>query len=135
MNPAKTRGRCPVGRFTVQHVKGGYKFGLRAGNGQNVASSRVFFTLDDCLAAIEWVRKNAEAPVAEGLHAPDEPLAASAAQYRIYRCGGGGLGFCLLDEQGETVLLSEGYTAKRSCRMGIASIGRNAPGAPVAVNL
>lgn len=120
-------------RFTVQHIRGGYQFGLRAGNGQNVASSRVFFTLDDCLRAVEWVRKNAGAPVTERMRALGEASADAGARYVIYRCGGGRMGFRLLDEQGEMVLLSEGYTAKRSCRMGIASIGRNAPDAPVAV--
>ena len=45
----------------------------------------------------------------------------------------GSVCFRLLDEQGAPLLFSEGYTAKRSCRMGIQSVGLNAPGAPVLV--
>ncbi|MBR5389825.1 MAG: DUF1508 domain-containing protein [Clostridia bacterium] len=120
-----------MGKFAIQRVRGGYQFGLRAGNGQNVATSRVFLTMNDCLRAIEWVRKHADAPVSDR-SAGDAPERFCAERYQIYRCADGRMGFCLLDGRGDAVLRSEGYTAKRSCRIGIASIGSNAPDALVA---
>ena len=52
-----------MGMFTVQRVKAGFKFNLKAGNGQIIASSKVYHLMDECLAAIEKVKQFAHAPV------------------------------------------------------------------------
>lgn len=117
-----------MGKFTIQQVKAAYRFNLKAGNGQIVASSPLFFSLELCLSAIQWVRASCQAPVedltlGEQLDVP--------AKFQIYINDKGGICFRLVNQNGETVLLAEGYTAKRSCKMGIQSVRLNAPDAVV----
>ena len=54
-----------VGRFEVYQDKTGeYRFRLKAGNGQVVASGQAYTTKKACLNGIESIRKNApDAPV------------------------------------------------------------------------
>lgn len=52
-----------MGKFTVQQMKAGYKFNLKAGNGQIIASSELYHVAEECLAAIERVRRHAGAAV------------------------------------------------------------------------
>ena len=52
-----------MGKFTVQQMKAGYKFNLKAGNGQIIASSELYHVAEEGLAAIERVRRHAGAAV------------------------------------------------------------------------
>ena len=55
-----------MGMFTVQRVKAGFKFNLKAGNGQIIASSEGYKALASCKNGIESVKKNApEAEIEE----------------------------------------------------------------------
>ncbi len=118
-----------MGKFTVQQMKAGFKFNLKAGNGQIIASSGVFHRQDDCMRAIRQVMQFAHAPV------EDQTAHAFVIQpfpkFVVSHGARGFIGFCLYDEQGEELAHSKNYTAKRSCLAGIRSIGENAPGAEV----
>jgi len=49
-----------AGKFEVYEDKGGkYRFRLKAGNGQVIASGQGYATKESCLNGIESVRKNA----------------------------------------------------------------------------
>ena len=52
-----------MGKFVVKEVKSGFKFDLKAGNGEVIATSEVYTTEAACMNGIESVKKNA--PVAE----------------------------------------------------------------------
>ena len=55
-----------MGKFVVKEVKTGFKFDLKAGNGEVIATSEVYTAEQSCLNGIESVRKNAaEAEVVE----------------------------------------------------------------------
>ena len=55
-----------MGKFVVKEVKTGFKFDLKAGNGETIATSEVYTSEQGCLNGIESVRKNApEAEVEE----------------------------------------------------------------------
>lgn len=118
-----------MGKFTVQQLKAGYKFNLKAGNGQIIASSGVFHLMEDCLAAIERVKLCALAAV------EDQTLHVKAAlpfpKFQICHNERGAICFYLYDHQGSLLAHSKNYTAKRSCLAGIRSIGENAPEAEV----
>lgn len=118
-----------MGKFTVQQLKAGYKFNLKAGNGQIIASSGVFHLMEDCLAAIERVKQCALAAV------EDQTLHAHAAlpfpKFEIRHNERGAICFYLYDSQGSLLAHSKNYTAKRSCLAGIRSMAENAPGAEV----
>lgn len=117
-----------AGKFKVAEAKsGGYKFNLVASNGQVIAVSQVYTTLDSCKAGIESVRKNCgvhvEDQTKEGFEAMTHP------KYEVYQDKSGEFRFRLKAKNGEIILTGEGYKAKDSCLNGIDSIGRNAPDA------
>ena len=48
-----------MGKFVIKTTKnGGYKFDLKAGNGETVATSEIYNALASCKNGIESVRKN-----------------------------------------------------------------------------
>ena len=63
-----------MGKFTVQQMKAGYKFNLKAGNGQIIASSELYHVAEECLAAIERVRRHAGAAVEDQTLPAPQPL-------------------------------------------------------------
>ena len=122
-------GTEKMGKFTVQQMKAGYKFNLKAGNGQIIASSELYHVAEECLAAIERVRRHAGAAVEDQTLPARQPL--PFPKFTVRHSERGSIRFYLYDEQGALLAHSKHYTAKRSCLAGIRSIAENAPGAPV----
>ena len=48
-----------MGKFEIKEVKTGVKFNLKAGNGQIVATSQIYKSMDTCKKGIASVAKNA----------------------------------------------------------------------------
>lgn len=115
--------------FTVQRVKTGYRFNLKAGNGQIVASSPVWLTMEACVKAIGKVRACAGSPIED--QTGSTRIVCSLPKYVIYRNEKQLICFYLLDQDGEIIIGGEDYTAKRSCKNGICSVEKNAPDAQI----
>ncbi len=119
-----------MGKFEVKQVKTGYKFNLKAGNGEIIAVSEVYTTESACLNGVESVRKNAPiAPVedqtAENFEVQKHP------KFEMYLDKAGEYRFRLKAKNGEIIATGENYKAKAGCLNGIDSIKRNAPESPV----
>ena len=118
-----------MGKFVMKEAKTGFKFDLKAGNGEIIASSQVYASEASCKNGIESVRTNCAAAVedqtVEGFETLKHP------KYEIYTDKGGEFRFRLKAKNGEIIATSEGYKTKASCQNGIASIGKNAPDADV----
>ena len=119
-------------KFEIKQTKnGGYRFNLIATNGQVIATSENYSSLDSCKNGVESVRKNCAAHVEdqtkEGFEALTHP------KYEVYKDKAGEFRFRLKAKNGEIIATGEGYKAKASCLNGIDSIGRNAPEATVEV--
>jgi len=117
-----------MGKFVVKEVKTGFKFDLKAGNGEIIATSEVYTTEQGCLNGIESVRKNAveaklEDQTVENFETVTNP------KFEIYVDKAGEFRFRLKARNGEIIVTGEGYKAKASCLNGIDSIRRNAPDA------
>ena len=117
-------------RFEIRQTKNGsFRFNLMATNGQIIATSETYSSLDSCKNGVESVRKNCAAHVEDqtkdGFEALPHP------KYEVYKDKAGEFRFRLKAKNGEIIAVGEGYKAKASCLNGIDSIGRNAPGAPV----
>ena len=115
-----------MGKFVVKEVKTGFKFDLKAGNGEIIATSEVYTTEQGCLNGIESVRKNAveaklEDQTVENFETVTNP------KFEIYVDKAGEFRFRLKARNGEIIVTGEGYKAKDSCLNGIDSIGRHAP--------
>lgn len=114
-----------MGTYLIRKTETGYVFHLKAANGENVGTSHVYMTKDDCKAGIENVRNSAgseiEDQTIEGYEELDNP------KFEIYIDKAGQFRFRLRAPDGENILVSQGYTAKASCKNGIASVKNNAP--------
>ena len=118
-----------MGKFVMKEAKTGFKFDLKAGNGEVIASSQVYASEASCKNGIESVRANCAAAVedqtVEGFETLKHP------KYEIYTDKGGEFRFRLKAKNGEIIATSEGYKTKPSCLNGIESVKKNAPEAKV----
>ena len=119
-----------MGKFVVKEVKTGFKFDLKAGNGEVIATSEVYTTEAACKNGIESVKKNAaiagvEDQTVEGFEKVKHP------KFEIYEDNAGEFRFRLKAGNGEVIAVSEGYKAKANCKNGVESVVKNAPEAEV----
>ena len=119
-----------MGKFEVKQVKSGFKFNLKAGNGEIIAVSEIYTSESTCLNGVESVRKNApEAPVEDQTVENFEQL--KHPKFELYQDKAGEYRFRLKAKNGEIIATGESYKAKASCLNGTDSIKRNAPESPV----
>ena len=119
-----------MGKFVIRTTNTGVKFDLKAGNGEVIATSEVYSSLDACKNGVESVKKNA--PVANVENQTVEGYAEQKhPKFEIYQDKAGEYRFRLKAKNGEIIVTGEGYKAKSSCLNGIDSIGRHAVDAVV----
>ena len=118
-----------MGKFVVSEAKTGFKFNLKAGNGEIIGTSQVYTTEASALKGCESVKKACVADI------EDQTVAGFATvknpKFEVYQDKAGEFRFRLKASNGEIILTGEGYKAKASCMNGIASIKKNAPEAEV----
>ena len=123
-----------MGKFVIKEAKTGFMFNLKAGNGEIIATSEVYNTLDSCKNGVASVAKNApvanlEDQTVEGFEKQKNP------KFEVYADKRGEFRFRLKATNGQIIAVGEGYKAKASCLKGIDSIRRNAPEAPVVIDI
>ena len=121
-----------MGKFVMKPTaNGGFKFDLKAGNGEIIASSQIYKSEASCKAGIESVMNNALAAVEDQTVENFEVL--KHPKYEVYTDKAGEFRFRLRAANGEIILTGESYKAKAGCLKGIESIRNNAPESPVVV--
>ena len=123
-----------MGKFVIKEAKTGFMFNLKAGNGEIIATSEVYNTLESCKNGVASVAKNApvanlEDQTVEGFEKQKNP------KFEVYADKRGEFRFRLKATNGQIIAVGEGYKAKASCLKGIDSIRRNAPEAPVVIDI
>ena len=113
-----------MGKFVVKEVKSGFKFDLKAGNGEVIATSEVYTTEAACKKGIESVIKNAavagvEDQTVENFEEQKHP------KFELYKDKSEQFRFRLKARNGEVIAVSEAYTTKANCKNGIASVMKN----------
>ena len=123
-----------MGKFVIKQAKTGYMFNLKAGNGEIIATSEVYSSLDACKNGVASVAKNAPAAALE-----DQTVEGFATEknpkFEVYADKRGEFRFRLKATNGQIIATGEGYKAKASCLKGIESIRKNAPEAAVVEEL
>ena len=114
-----------MGKFVIKKVNTGFKFNLKASNGEVIATSEVYTTEAACKNGVASVIKNApianlEDQTVEGYEKVTHP------KFEMYTDKAGEFRFRLKATNGEIIAVSEGYTAKASCKNGIESVRKNA---------
>ena len=119
-----------MGKFVVKQTKnGGYKFDLKAGNGEVIATSEVYTTEAACLKGLRSVKANCGAHIEDQTVEPVE--AKKNPKFEVYNDKAGEFRFRLKARNGQIITVGESYKAKNSCLNGIASIQKNAPDAEI----
>ena len=119
-----------MGKFLIKHDGEKIKFELAAANREIIASSDLYGTKSACMKGIASVIKNApDAPVEDRTVKDFEKLINP--KFEIYKDDGGRFRFDLKAKNGQTVIFSEAYKAKASCKNGIESVRRNSVDAEI----
>jgi uncharacterized protein YegP (UPF0339 family) len=106
-----------AGKFEIKTAKNGkVHFNLKASNGQVLLTSEKYESRQGAEGGIASVKKNA----------------GSDARFERKTSKDGSSYFVLKAANGEPLGKSEMYKTKRSMENGIASVGKNAPDAPIA---
>ena len=111
-------------RFIIREVPTGYKFDLKAANGQTIATSEVYKTAAACRKGIESVRKNAPKAAVEDQTA-DSFKSASNPKFELYQDKTGAFRFRLTSRNGQVFATEDPYTTKAASETGIESIRKN----------
>ena len=118
-----------MGKFVMKETASGFKFDLKAGNGEIIASSQVYAAEASCKNGIESVRTccagEVEDQTVEGFETLKHP------KFEVYLDKAGEFRFRLKARNGEIIGTSEGYKAKAGCLNGIESVKKNAPDAEI----
>lgn len=114
-----------MGKFEIKKTKSdGYVFNLKAGNGEVIATSETYSSVDACKNGVNSVITNApeaavEDQTVEGFAAEKNP------KFEIYEDKKGEFRFRLKAKNGQIIATGEGYKAKAGCKNGIESIKKN----------
>ena len=114
-----------MGKFIIREKNEKYSFRLKAGNGEVIATSQLYKSLQTCKAGIASVAQNApiaalENQTVEGFQTQKHP------KFELYLDNAGEYRFRLKAKNGQNIAASEGYKALQSCLNGIESVRRNA---------
>lgn len=116
-----------MGKFVINKTATGYKFQLRAANGETIAVSEVYQTEAACQKGIQAVIKCApEAPLAE-LTGSEKPPANP--RFELYTDKNGGFRFRLRAKNGKIIAVSQRYSSVAACQNGVESVRQNADAA------
>ena len=114
-----------MGKFVFKTVASGYKFDLKAGNGEVIATSEVYESEAACKNGIASVAKNA--PVANVENQTNEGYATEKCpKFEVYTDKAGEYRFRLKATNGQIIAVSEGYTSEAGCLNGEESVKKNA---------
>ena len=119
-----------MGKFVIKETATGTKFDLKAGNGEVIATSEVYSSLDACKKGIESVKKNAPAAAVEN-QTVEGYATEKHPKFEVYKDKAGEFRFRLKATNGQIIAVGEGYKALAGCMNGIESIKKNAPDAEV----
>ena len=120
-----------AGKFVISTTKNGeFTFNLKASNGEVIlTASESYTTMSACENGIASVKKNALSLIEDQTREEKQVNP----KFELYQDKGGEFRFRLKAGNGEIIGKSEGYKAKASAKKGIASVGKNAPEAPIVV--
>ncbi len=118
-----------MGKFVIRETATGFKFDLKAGNGETILTSEVYGSKDTCLNGVNSVKKNCIGGVED--QTVELVVSVKHPKFEMYQDKAGEYRFRLKASNGEIIGTSEGYKSKNSCENGIESVKKNAPEAEV----
>ena len=116
-----------TGKFIIKQAKdGSYMFNLKATNGEIIATSDMYSSLEKCKKGIASVQMNAPIANFED-HTVDGAIEPAVnPKFEMYHDKGGDFRFRLKARNGSIIAKSQGYASKTNCQIGMESVRRNA---------
>jgi uncharacterized protein YegP (UPF0339 family) len=113
-----------AGKFLVNKIDEGFRFDLKAANGEIILSSQPYKSLESCKKGIASIKTNASiAPIEdqtiEGFTTEKNP------KFEVYQYRNGDYRFRLMAKNGELIGSGDRYKSKAGCQNGIDSIKKN----------
>jgi len=119
-----------MGKFVIKKTNTGVKFDLKASNGQVIATSEVYNSMDACKNGIASVAKNAPAAAVDD-QTVDGFVTEKNPKFEIYKDKADEFRFRLKASNGQVIAQSEGYTTHANCVNGVESVKKNAVDAEI----
>lgn len=117
-----------MGKFVIRHTASGYKFDLKATNGETIATSEVYSAPAACKKGAQSVANCAAGANLADLTAGQDAI---NPKFELFEDKSGEFRFRLKARNGKIVAVSEGYKTKAACENGIESVRKNALEAPI----
>ncbi len=118
------------GKFLVNKIEEGFRFDLKAVNGEIILSSQPYLSHASCINGIESIMTNAPiAPVED--QTIKEFTAEKSPKFEMYRYRNGDYRFRLIAKNGEMIGSGDRYKSKVGCQNGIDSIKKNSVDATI----
>ena len=116
-----------LGKFIIRQAKdGSYMFNLKASNGEIIATSDMYSSLEKCKKGIVSIQNNAPIANIEDSTVEGEVEVKINPKFEMYRDKGGEFRFRLKAKNGSIIAKSQGYSSKTNCKNGIESVKKNA---------
>jgi len=119
-----------MGKFTLRSVATGFKFDLKASNGQVILTSETYSSRAAALKGAASVRLCAPAAGLED-RTEENYLPQGHPRFELYQDKAGQFRFRLKARNGKIIGISESYAAKAGCLNGIDSVRKNAENADI----
>ncbi len=118
-----------MGKFVLKETNTGFKFDLKAGNGEVIATSEIYTTEAACLKGINSVKTNCVGEIED--QTVEEIVKVKHPKFEVYKDKSDEFRFRLKATNGEIIAVSESYSSKAGCLGGIESVKKNAPDAEI----
>ena len=125
--PAEEAPKGLFGKFIIRQAKdGSYMFNLKASNGEIIATSDMYSSLEKCKKGIASIQNNAPIANIEDSTVEGEVEVKINPKFEMYRDKGGEFRFRLKAKNGSIIAKSQEYSSKTNCKNGIESVKKNA---------
>lgn len=125
--PTEEAPKGLLGKFIIRQAKdGSYMFNLKASNGEIIATSDMYSSLEKCKKGIASIQNNAPIANIEDSTVEGEVEVKINPKFEMYRDKGGEFRFRLKAKNGSIIAKSQGYSSKTNCKNGIESVKKNA---------
>ena len=114
----------------IRKVQTGFKFDLKAPNGETILTSEVYTSAAACRKGIGSVIRSAAAAGELDLTGERQEKVPNP-RFELYQDRAGRCRFRLRARNGAIVAVSEGYASRAGCVNGTASVRKNAPEAEI----
>lgn len=119
-----------MGKFVMKETASGFRFNLKAGNGETIAVSETYTSEAACKNGIASVQKNAPEAAVEDQTVADFEVQKHP-KFEVYLDKAGEYRFRLKATNGQIIATGESYKAKPGVLNVIESIQKNAPDAKI----